>query len=358
MAKIMVGYNWDMELAKFIVEMNKKHKNTTGVYVHDVYASLKGDPIGCSRELSRLPDIEWSTLEEHVKYLKENGILFNYVFNTASFGSIQEFEAKYDESVAFLKKLRDIGVEIVTVTLPLVIEMINKEVPELKVNVSTISHVDNVQQFLYYRDVLKVDRITLKLDSNRDFAFLNQIKDLGVDIELMTTEFCMWSCPWRDHHYDLQSHDSKFGPYGNYPYGRCISAIDTAGKWLMTRFVRPEDMKLYEDMGIEFFKITGRTFPTSWLKNTLTRYYERSHDGNLMDICPMIMNIGHRKLPPQFIIPNKKLDGFLEYFRDSGVNCATDCGTKCNFCNEKAEEIGARKLSKEERLEYTSFYTE
>src|SRR5690554_2774472 len=349
MAKLMVGYNWDIELAKFIVEMNKKYKDETNVYVNDVYASLKGDPIGCSRELSRLPEVSFKTLEEHVKYLKDNGVLFNYVFNTASFGSIQEFEAKYDEMVAFLKQLRDIGVEIVTVTLPLVMEMINKEVPELKINVSTITHVDNIQQFLYYRDVLKVDRITLKLDSNRDFKFLNQIKDLGVDIELMTTEFCMWSCPWRDHHYDLQSHNSKFGPFGNYPYGRCISAIDTPGKWLMTRFIRPEDMKIYEEIGIEFFKITGRTFPTSWLKNTLSKYYERNYDGNLMDLCPMIINIGHKKLPPQFYIPNKKLDGFLEYFRDSGVNCDTDCGVTCNFCNEFADKIGARKLTKEER---------
>jgi hypothetical protein len=77
-----------------------------------------------------------------------------------------------------------------------------------------------------------------------------------------------------------------------------------------------------------------------------------------MDICPMIMNIGHRKLPPQFIIPNKKLDGFIDFFKDSSVNCQTDCGTKCNYCNDYAEIIGARKLTKEERLEYTSFYME
>ena len=92
MAKIMVGYNWDLELAKYIVEMNAKYKDKTGVYVHDVYASLKGDPIGCSRELSRLPEVDWEDFKMHVKYLKENGILFNYVFNTFSFGSIQEFE--------------------------------------------------------------------------------------------------------------------------------------------------------------------------------------------------------------------------------------------------------------------------
>jgi collagenase-like PrtC family protease len=354
MAKIMGPCIWNDEIADWMGEMNDIHRNTTGVVVSDVFGSIPGDPIGCSREASRLPVIDWKTFENYVRRLNNNGIEMNYVFNTFSFGAIQDFKDNYDNMVDFLKKLEQVGINIVTVTLPLIMEMIRKEVPNMQINVSTITHVDTIQQAKYYVEQLGVKRITLKLDSNRDFKFLEQLAKLDCDIELMATEFCMWNCPWRDHHYDLQSHNSKFGPFANYPYGRCISAIDSPAKWLMTRFIRPEDMKIYENIGIEYFKVTGRTFSKDWVKNALTKYYQRSHDGNLMDICPMIINIGHKKLPPQVYIPNKKLDGFLDYFRDSGVNCNSDCGVKCNFCSEFADKIGARKLSKEERFEYTA----
>jgi collagenase-like PrtC family protease len=92
-------------------------------------------------------------------------------------------------------------------------------------------------------------------------------------------------------------------------------------------------------MGYRTFKIAGREMTTDWLVNAASAYARRSYDGNLTDILngiAVMMGGGgpeSRKMPH---IDNRKLDGFLEYFRT--VKCSLGCET-CTYCQAVADDV-------------------
>jgi collagenase-like PrtC family protease len=98
---------------------------------------------------------------------------------------------------------------------------------------------------------------------------------------------------------------------------------------LKSGWVRPEDVSEYESMGIDIFKIAGRTDPINWILNVMRAYKGRSFDGNLLDILDVT-----RELRDLFYISNKKLDGAIEKWKE----CQKEC-YKCKFCESLAKEI-------------------
>ena len=57
----------------------------------------------------------------------------------------------------------------------------------------------------------------------------------------------------------------------------------------MSRWIRPEDLHVYESLGIEEFKIIDRSRSTAWLLRATKAYASRSYDGNLLDIVSLEM---------------------------------------------------------------------
>jgi len=54
------------------------------------------------------------------------------------------------------------------------------------------------------------------------------------------------------------------------------------------RWIRPEDLYLYEEIGIEMFKISGRAMPTERILMAATAYSSRHYDGKLHDILNVL----------------------------------------------------------------------
>ena len=55
-------------------------------------------------------------------------------------------------------------------------------------------------------------------------------------------------------------------------------------EYIKSPWVRPEDIKYYEEIGIEHFKITERGFPTDELVKRVKAYTDRKYNGNLIDL--------------------------------------------------------------------------
>ena len=126
-------------------------------------------------------------------------------------------------------------------------------------------------------------------------------------------------------------------------------------------WIRPEDVPFYKKIGIEHIKITERDFPTEILVKRVEAYSNHSYNGNLLDLIqghgyilegtelePLevkteFANINEvvneifkvrgfkleRKYPQHVYIDNKKLDGFLEFFKQG--KCKGNC-QNCNYC--------------------------
>ena len=141
--------------------------------------------------------------------------------------------------------------------------------------------------------------------------------------------------------------------------------------YIRSEWIRLEDLRLYEEMGYDLFKVTERGLPTPVLVNRVRAYAARRYDGNLLDLVqpyalrevngseryyrkgigwalrfllrPGLVNparmqllkrladLRHMTRPvtgdPPVVVDNRALDGFMERFREKGcrdVECE-DC---------------------------------
>jgi collagenase-like PrtC family protease len=79
--------------------------------------------------------------------------------------------------------------------------------------------------------------------------------------------------------------------------------------------IRPEDMEIFEQMGIKYFKITGRSKPKNWLPEVVEAYQNRNYNGNLI----RLLGIAPETHADEWIyINNKSLNGFLRNYPQTG----------------------------------------
>jgi collagenase-like PrtC family protease len=111
---------------------------------------------------------------------------------------------------------------------------------------------------------------------------------------------------------------------------------------IRSRWIRPEDLSYYEEIGYDYFKISGREMSTEKIILTTKAYSNRKYDGNLLNILNgvTILDGSRRKVgvpeikPPS--IDNSRLDGFLDFFKRK--NCFNECAD-CDYCKKIAEQI-------------------
>lgn len=116
-----------------------------------------------------------------------------------------------------------------------------------------------------------------------------------------------------------------------YPQFKCItnrSNIYNCSFWSKLRFIRPEDILKYADIGIRKFKITGRTAKTEELVKVLRAYMELSFDGDISSLW----YLENKKKT----ISNKSLENMIDFwFINKGHNCDDEiCGVTCKYCDD------------------------
>lgn len=341
--------------------------------VYELYGKLKEDIIGGGRPDNTLSDISKEKLEKHVKKAKENNIKFNYLLNGSCLANIEqslEWQAKLKN---FLKYLQDIGVEALTVTNPFILQFVKKYFNCFTVRISTFACIDNYAKAKYWED-LGADYICVDfVKINRDFRMLKYMTEnlSKAKIEILVTNSCLKDCPYIYTHTNSLSHASNDKNQSNNYQDWCLFAcqekeLNELSEYIKSPWVRPEDIKYYENIGIEHFKITERDFPTDELVKRVKAYCERNYSGNLLDLIQghgwgngeekiidkseqlktreeiydeirKTRGLGYeRKYPRHIYIDNEKLNGFLEFFVDS--KCTGLCN-QCNYCKKVSENV-------------------
>ncbi len=280
---------------------------------------------------------------------------FSYLLNAPCMSNM-EYEPTYHRKlIEHLQWISDIGSDYVIVTIPFLIQIIKEQFPNLKIRVSTISHVNSVNRAKFYES-LGADEITPSIMINRDFKTLEKMqKAVKCKIVPLLTDGCLYQCPFRYYHYNLLGHscqgDHQLG--GNY-IDSCIlncSVIKFSDKTevIKARWIRPEDLSHYEEIGIDTFKIAGRRMSTEWIIRAVKAFSSRKYEGNLVDIIQgFTMSIGIENDPhgkfqqavdkeskSKLIIDNTKLDGFIEFFKKQ--DCISMCD-ECKYCENWAEK--------------------
>lgn len=367
--KLSVATNFDDEL----IEELKKYP------VYEVYGKLQEDNIGGGRPSNTLKSIDKARLEEHVKKVREANIKFNYLLNGACLANNEQNTEWQNNLKSFLDYLRDIGVNALTVTNPFVLQLIKKYYNCFTVRVSTFACIDSFEKAKFWEEIgadyICVDFVKI----NRDFRTLKYMVDnlKKSKIELLMTNSCLKDCPYIHTHTTSLSHASNIMSEGKEKYvDWCLYKcqeyeLKHLDEYIKSPWIRPEDIKEYEKIGVEHFKITERDFPTEEILRRVKAYCAGSYNGNLLDliqghgwsnseekaiierkdkifenkdelakeICT-IRGLGcERKYPRHIYIDNKKLDGFIKFFKDG--RCTKNC-LNCGYCNKIAEEVITR----------------
>jgi collagenase-like PrtC family protease len=344
--KLLVPTNWDRDL---ILPLSRLAAEV------QIYGVLPTSMIGSGGRGADNIHIMENQAEEYIERAHSAGLKFDYILNAPSMGNMEWNEGTHRELLEQIKWISSIGVDSVTVSIPYLIELVKHQFPQLEVRVSTIAHVSSVARAKLFES-LGADSITLDINVNRDFAVLKAIRSaVNCELTVLLNNLCLYQCPYEYYHHDTLGHASQsYNPLNGYYEDYCVLRCTLDRLWdisqaIKCRWVRPEDIHVYEDIGIDMFKTSGRSMPTERILNTAKAYSSRHYHGNLYDILNVItpkVGFGHSDLPgvqtdviespPKLYIDNQALEGFIDFFKKQ--NCLSGC-SNCNYCQRIADEV-------------------
>jgi collagenase-like PrtC family protease len=317
---------------------------------------------GGGRPPQILPAVGPERFRDHLEVVHRLGRRFYATVNSNDLG-LHEYEPGYiDRFLRELGDLLDLGVDGFVIALPALIEAVRSAWPDVPISVSTFARVRTVTQAEYF---LRLGARTVILEeANRDFRLIRGLVRLGAEVEILVNQSCLPSCPYRAHHLNtssLASQPGAAGPSFEYPILECgIEYVHDPSKIISGIFVRPEDLEVYEEVGVSRFKISGRNRPTDWLVHAARAYAARSYPGNLADILSLVQLKGpraalrrvvarsndakaaalSRAFDPfeEIVIDNTKFPpGFLRHI--AAVDCEHTTCTACGYCRAVAENV-------------------
>ncbi len=357
--RLLAPTNWDTELLPPLNQIKADIQ---------IFGVLPTSMMGSGMQGPDIPQMTTKQAEDYIKLAHSFGLTFNYLLNAPCMNNMEWHEGTHRELLEHMEWLSDAGVDSVTVAIPYLLELIKSHLPGLKVEVSTIAHVNSVARAKFF-EALGADSIILDSNVNRDFRLLSAIRDaVRCELGVLTNSTCLYQCPYEYYHnstigHATQNHNPLNGFYVDYCVLHCASSrLSDTSQLIKARWIRPEDIHLYEEIGIDFFKIGGRAMPTEWIINATAAYSSRRYQGNLYDILVALTpkvtwvdpalpstHMTTPGRPPTIYIDNQRLEGFIDFFKKQ--DCLSGCSS-CDYCQRIAGKVV--QLDPDEARDYVS----
>ncbi len=307
--------------------------------VAEVYMAGSPDVMGSGRATLHAALVD--EIKEQTAYAHQHNVKLNIVMNPSCLGGYHLTLHGYKTFDWYFNELAKAGVDGVTVAEPYFVELLREH--SMETVISCVAHVDSPQRAEFF-EALGADAIAVDTNINRDFRILKAIqKAVHCDIRVLVNEGCLYKCPFRHAHFNLFSHitssrasssqNAQVQPpntFGDYYFDKCISIrVRDPSQIIRSPWIRPEDLKAYEAIGIDEFKISGRANAVRWILNCMEVYHRRELKGNLLEVldCPS-------ELRYTFYLDNGLLDGCIEQWK----NCKKICDD-CRYCDELTSKV-------------------
>ena len=278
--RLVVATNWDDDLLRSL----------DGLPVHVVFGKLRADLVGGGRPSGILPEVTWADMARHIALAHTQGMRFNYLWNATSLADAEYSPAFVAQLEDQLRQLVEIGIDGLVVGLPWMVRLAKRVAPDIEVTVSSLIDVVSPREARQF-EAMGADAIVLHHAANRDFAVLDEIRaSVKCDLELICNNSCVYQCPYNNCHHVSPSFHSKTGsrPLLEYELFWCAGRHARDGAEIVrSRWIRPEDLEVYERHGYDRFKLAGRGRDTAWLARCAKAYAARRYEGDLTDIISM-----------------------------------------------------------------------
>jgi collagenase-like PrtC family protease len=363
--KLSVAANWDMELLDGLADIPE---------VTSIYAKLPFDVVGGGRAGIVLPSVDWDFAATYIDAAHRQDLSFCYLINAPCLGNLEQTEEGKKHILSFIGQLSDIGVDSVSIANLAVAALVRRNFPELAIRGSVLSWPTNLPR-LKYQEALGIDPLIIPYSEfNRDFIMLPKIRaGLTCDMQLFVNVSCIYDCAYLGEHACSVGHASQLteniqrpNSFLDFYLWQCTRRrLLNPEQFLMSRWIRPEDLHVYEAMGFDEFKIIDRSRSTPWLLRATRAYADRCYTGNLLDILSLellgdpagfhgnieeqirermrhyqpeerqlmlrMLKLRRRLLALDLTIDNGALTGFLDGFRK--MRCAETYCDDCRYCH-------------------------
>ncbi|MBI5556879.1 MAG: U32 family peptidase [Deltaproteobacteria bacterium] len=367
--KLSVAANWDMELLEGLAKIPE---------VTSIYAKLPFDIVGGGRAGIVVPSVDLDFAKAYIREAHERGLLFCYLINAPCLGNLEKTREGKKQILAFIEQLLDMGVDSVSIANLAIVGLVRRNFPNLAIRGSVLSWPTNLPR-LKYQEALGVDPLIIPYSEfNRDFTMLSKIRSgLSCDMQLFVNVSCIYNCHYLAEHASSVGHASQLQQSNQQPnlfldfyLWQCTRRrLLHPELFLMSRWIRPEDLHAYEAMGYDEFKIIDRSRSTAWLLRATKAYADRHYQGNLLDILSLemlgdpagfhldieaqvrermrhygteerrlmlrMLKLRRRLLEFDIYIDNAELADFLDGFQK--IRCAETYCADCRYCHGYAK---------------------
>jgi collagenase-like PrtC family protease len=287
--KYLVACNWDPDLLDQIDYPE----------VASLFGGLPDALIASGRPSSQIRPVSVSNVRQLIARVHAKKWTFDYNVNSSCLANKEVTRGGFKAIIKYLEGIVDLGVDALTITNTNLIGIVKKNFPTMKVNLSTYQKVADVAQARRFED-LGVDLIMLSEHANRDFKTLRAIrKAVKCQLALIANVGCVYDCPNALTHANSTAHSGAKGentlftdPFMLYCFNKRISSHEEVVK---IRWIRPEDVAHYEDLGIDVLKIIDRNSTTQALAERVKAYCQRSYDGNLLGLLGQMVDFKRTK---------------------------------------------------------------
>jgi collagenase-like PrtC family protease len=355
--------------------------------VKEIYGCCGADFIGSGRSAYTLRSVPKSKLGDTIVHAHAKGIAFNYLLNTASLYGIEQTRSGQRAIRRTLDNLMDVNVDAVTVAAPLLLRIIKKHYPGLRVRVGAFALIDNATKAKLWQESGADTLCISAISCNRNFERLQSIRAaVTCELELIANASCLPGCIWEQTHMHLLSQSSTKnhalkGFCLDYCFVKCSQErLKDPVNYIRSIWIRPEDLSMYENIGYHNFKIVERSCPADLLLRRVEAYCSRRFDGNLWELIapvawvkreqkvswhayarmmsllarPWLIKTGaildmkkfaETIIPHRFsreeadvYIDNKELDAFLSGFLNKAIKCDNKECDSCGYCMSWAKK--------------------
>lgn len=297
---------WDINEVREILNFQSGSNNC----ISEIYGSLPNSPLPHGRTSDSVIQITRDQALIFRQQLQELDIKFTYLLN----GPVSSKEIESSEVIVFLDwLLNKFKPDSITITSLPLMKMVREMDSNVGINISTITGILNPIDAKNFLSV-KPRKIIPHHDVARNFKDLSALVTFcgknNIILELLATESCLRRCPARDAHYlaiSKNKSDEKFHLNCNK-----IKLLNPEN-FLLANFIRPEDIRFYNKLGVRNFKISGRSKPKGWIMDVVKAYLSESYEGNLIKLLGISV-LGYPKSWEHIYIDNESLNGFIDSF--------------------------------------------
>ena len=370
--KFEMACNWDLALLEGLA----------GSPVDELFGGMPNSPIAGGRGSFVAAEASPEFVENYVAEARRRGFRFNFLLNATCLDNLEYQREGNRRIVEHIAWVESTGVDAVTVSIPFLLRIIKKQFPRLEVKISSHARVNNPRTAQFWQE-WGADSIILKEDTARDFQMLKAIrKAFQGELILIANPGCLFECHQALNHTNTMSHGSQSGHVSegfmiDSCYFSCTrEKMADPRELIKIRWIRPEDVGHYEEIGIDRLKIIDRYKTTEMLLSYLKAYSERRYEGNLIDLLNLprrgaFLPVNLKYLMREEHVNTDKLmdfadccdmtvseliqidsrqipSDFLEFFK--GMDCARASCDECGYCDRiagravkiKSEELKAQ----------------